>query len=266
MQLLCGGPHTGILGGSWPPRAIQLSISGLCYFSPFAVIQAGRTHLSRELLTLCSNQKWPLSLRFFQMDITSPRSPKKSISPLLIVFLFSVGFNCLTAISGLRKERKDCIFNRNWLYLCLFFFLQAPYGWPCFCVCSRLLQAVSSVPTTLWQRVPEVVQRYQSCESLILKQARSDMTLPVPVLVENKSSSREQSNINARWLGCWLLFWFSCSKWSPEMEPPHKGWNFSCCARLHDLCASHLALQFSVARRSFPSYLWKRSYLFFVYI
>lgn len=124
MQLLCGGPHTGILGGSWPPRAIQLSISGLCYFSPFAVIQAGRTHLSRELLTLCSNQKWPLSLRFFQMDITSPRSPKKSISPLLIVFLFSVGFNCLTAISGLRKERKDCIFNRNWLYLCLFFFYK----------------------------------------------------------------------------------------------------------------------------------------------
>lgn len=164
-----------------------------------------------------------------------------------------------------KKEKTVFLIETDCTSVC-FFFLQAPYGWPCFCVCSRLLQAVSSVPTTLWQRVPEVVQRYQSCESLILEQARSDMTLPVPVLVENKSSSREQSNTNARWLGCWLLFWFSCSKWSPEMEPPHKGWNFSCCARLHDLCASHLALQFSVARRSFPSYLWKRSYLFFVYI
>lgn len=57
LQLLCGGPCTEILG--------SFDIQGLCsfpflecvIFPPFARIQEGRTGLSRELLTLCSNQK-----------------------------------------------------------------------------------------------------------------------------------------------------------------------------------------------------------------
>lgn len=42
-----------------------------------------------------------------------PTLPKKGISPLLVVFLFSVGFNRLAAILGLQDERQDFLFNRN---------------------------------------------------------------------------------------------------------------------------------------------------------
>lgn len=57
LQLLCGGPCTEILGGSRLARAVQFPFLECVIFPPFAMIQEGRTDLSRELLTLCSNQK-----------------------------------------------------------------------------------------------------------------------------------------------------------------------------------------------------------------
>lgn len=42
MQLLCGGPRTGTLGGSRHPRAVQLSIFGVCYFSPLRYDSGGK--------------------------------------------------------------------------------------------------------------------------------------------------------------------------------------------------------------------------------
>lgn len=42
LQLLCGGPCTEILGGTRHPRAVQLSIFGVCYFSPICYNSGGK--------------------------------------------------------------------------------------------------------------------------------------------------------------------------------------------------------------------------------
>lgn len=129
------------------------------------MIQEGRTDLSRELLTLCSNQKWPLSLRFFQKDVTSPRSPEKSISPLLIVIPFSVGFNCVTAISGLLRQKKipfflietNCtsgFYKAMWLtrLWCVYHITSAGSGFSLLCGTKVMLKWCRNhwVTWTLW--------------------------------------------------------------------------------------------------------------------
>lgn len=42
LLLLCGGPCTETLGGSRHPRAVQLSLFGVCYFSPLCYDSGGK--------------------------------------------------------------------------------------------------------------------------------------------------------------------------------------------------------------------------------
>lgn len=94
---LCAAP-VEVLGSCWAQAGLlggsRSGADGLlfleCVIFPLCCDSGGKDSSFQRLLTLCSNQKWPLSLRSFQMEMTSPRSPKRASHHSSLSFFFQL--------------------------------------------------------------------------------------------------------------------------------------------------------------------------------